>query len=161
MERPGGTEMPFWEAPTTCVRLHQLRASNFKRGKERGRKRTYSVDRPIVHTDLLTRDGADGVENNERVGRDAADDFGNGLRVGEDTGGCFVSSSVLCGGNGGRGGRTGVDVGDSDELVLVLLQRLLDRFEGRTSTDGRAELGDGSAIGLEAVGEAIYFGCCQ
>ena len=64
------------------------------------------------------------------------DELGQGLDLTEDTGG-------------------GVDVGDGDELVLLLFQGLLDGVELWAVANWRLELCHLAAVGLEAVGKAV------
>ena len=114
------------------------------------------VDLPVVHADLFGRDGADAVEDDERVGRYAANRLGDGLGVGEDTRRCRQMLALLKSlpiiKREAR--RTGVDVSESQDRVLFFLERGLDLVERRPSADRSADLVDLGAVGLEAVGKA-------
>lgn len=94
------------------------------------------VDVPGVEGDLFTADGADAVDDDEGVGADTADKLGDTLHVTEDTGG-------------------GVDVGDGEELVGLLLEGLLDLLERGAVSDGGLELGGVGAVGFQASSERI------
>ena len=94
------------------------------------------IEIPLVEGDLLRAHGADTINDHEGLGADAADQLGHTLDVGEDTSG-------------------GVDVGQCDELVGLLLQGLLDLLEGGTLADGGGEVGDVGAVGFEALAEGI------
>lgn len=118
------------------------------------------VDLPVVHADLFGRDGADTVEDDERVGRDAANRLGDGLGVGEDARRCGQVLALLDRlSMVNREERlTGVDVSKSQDRVLFLLQRRLDLVERRPSADRSANLVDLGTVGLEAVGKAARSG---
>lgn len=95
-----------------------------------------NVDVPGVEGNLLAADGADTVNDNEGVGANAADELGDTLDVAEDTGG-------------------GVNVGDGEELVGLLLEGLLDLLERGTVSDGSLELGGVGAVGFQASSERV------
>ena len=94
------------------------------------------VDVPGVEGDLLTADAADAVDDDEGLGADAADDLGDALDVGEHAGG-------------------GVDVGDGDDLVGLLLQGLLDLLKRGALADGGLDLRGVGAVGFQARGEGV------
>lgn len=94
----------------------------------------HNVDVPGIECNLLAADGADTVDNNEGVGADAADELSDALDVAEDTSG-------------------GVNVGDGEELVGLLLEGLLDLLERGAVSDGSLKLGGVGAIGFQASSE--------
>lgn len=94
------------------------------------------VNVPGVKGNLLRANTADTVHNDQGVGADTTDNLGHALDVAEDTGG-------------------GVDVGDGDDLVGLLLQGLLDLLKRRTVTDGSLELGGLGAIGLQTRSKRV------
>lgn len=94
------------------------------------------VELPVVEEDFFGADAADAVDDEEGLRRDALDELGEALEVAEDAGGC-------------------VDVGDGHELVFLLLEGLFDLRQLRAAADGRLDLGDVRAVGLEAVGEGV------
>lgn len=91
---------------------------------------------PVVKGELLYGDTAHTVGNDERLGRDLLDDVRETLEVKDNTG-------------------RGINVGGSNQLVLLLGQSLLNLFERRTATNGTIELGDVGAILGQAVGETV------
>jgi hypothetical protein len=50
---------------------------------------------------------------------------------------------------------TGVDVGEGEDGVLVLLESSLNLLKRRPSSHGRADLSDLCSVSLKAVGEAV------
>ena len=94
------------------------------------------IDVPGVESNLLRTDTADTVHNDEGVGTDATDYFGHALDITENT-------------------RGGVDVGDGNELVGLLLEGLLDLLERGAVPDGGLDLGGIGAVGLKAVGKRV------
>jgi hypothetical protein len=92
------------------------------------------VEFPLVEEDFLAPDAADAIDDQEGFRGDALDQLGQALQVAEHA-------------------RRGIHVRDGHELVLLLLQRLLDLGQLGTAPDGRFELRNVRAVGLEAVGE--------
>lgn len=91
---------------------------------------------PSVEGNLLGTDTAHAVDDDQRLGADTADELRNGLDVAQHT-------------------RRGVNVGDGDDLVLLLLEGLLDLRERGPLTDRGLELSGTHAIGLQAGGERV------
>jgi len=96
----------------------------------------HSIQVPFVECDLLRADTAHTVDNDQSVRADTADDLGNSLDVIEDTGG-------------------GIDVSDSDDLVGLLLQGLLDLLEGGAVANRGTKVCNLGAVGLQAVAERV------
>jgi hypothetical protein len=94
------------------------------------------IDAPVGELDLLTSDRADTVDNDEGGGGNLLNGGGDGLDVGKDSGG-------------------GVDVGDGDDLVVLLLESGLDLGDAGTGTDGGLKLGRDSSVGGDTVGEGV------
>lgn len=95
-----------------------------------------NVDVPLVEADFLAADAAHAVHGDQGIGADAADELGDALDVVEDTG-------------------RGVSVGEGDQLVGLLLEGFLDLRVGGAITDGRLQLGDVCAVGLQAGGVGV------
>lgn len=94
------------------------------------------IKAPVVEADLLRSDSADGVDGNERVGRGLVDDLGVLLDGGENTG-------------------RGVDLGDGNKLVLLLLKGLLKVLGVNDAADLGLDLVDVGAVSPQAVGERV------
>ena len=103
-------------------------------GLLRGRQDDVNV--PGVKRDFLATNGAHAVDDDEGVRADAADNFSHGLDVAENTG-------------------RRVDVCDSDDLVVLLLQSLLDVCGGRPLADGSLQLCGSHTVSLKAGGEGV------
>jgi hypothetical protein len=85
---------------------------------------------------LLARNRADAIKNNDRLRADLLYAFCDHLRVREDA-------------------SRGVDVGESEDLVLLLAEGFLDLLASWGAADGGGEGGDGASVGGEAVGEGV------
>lgn len=94
------------------------------------------VELPVVEEDFLGADTADAIDDEEGLRGDALNELRQALEVAEDT-------------------SRGIHVRDGDELVFLLLERLLDLWELWTAADGRLELCHVRAVGLEAVGKGV------
>ena len=94
------------------------------------------IEVPLVESDLFATDTADTVHDDEGLGAHAAHELRDTLDVAEDTSG-------------------GVDVGDGQELVGLLLESLFDLLERGTVPDRCLELGGVGAVGLQASSERV------
>jgi len=95
-----------------------------------------TVDSPLVELDLLAANTADTIDNDQRFGADLVDKLAKSLDLTENTSRC-------------------VDVGDGQELVLLLLEGLLDLVQLRAVANGCLELSGLDTICLETIGEAV------
>lgn len=95
-----------------------------------------SVKLPVIEENLLRANGADTINYQKSLWRDALDQLAESLELREDTGGC-------------------VDVGDGNDLVLLLLERLLNLWELWAGANWCLELGDVCAVDAEAVCEGV------
>lgn len=96
----------------------------------------YNVELPLVKLDLLATDTAHAVDHDQSVRADPVDKLAEGLDLAEHTG-------------------ARVNVGDGQDLVLLLLQCFLDLVELRAFANGRLQLCRLGAICFEAVGERV------
>ena len=94
------------------------------------------VEFPLVKLDLLAADTADTVHNDQSLWADPVHKLAESLELAQHTG-------------------RGIHVGDSQKLVLLLLERLLDFVELWSLTNGGLELGGLHAVRLQAVGERV------
>lgn len=94
------------------------------------------VDFPVVEEDLLGTDTANAIHDKEGLWRNSLDQLRQRLQLAENTGG-------------------GIDVGDSQQLVLLLLQCFLDLWELWTVSNGGLELSHIRAVDAEAFCERI------
>lgn len=95
-----------------------------------------SIKLPVIEENLLRADGADTINNEECLWRDALDQLTESLELREDTSGC-------------------VDVGDGNDLVLLLLERLLNLWQLWAGANWCLELGDICAVDAEAVCKGV------
>lgn len=95
-----------------------------------------TVNTPLVKLDLFAANTAHTVNNNQRVGADLVHKLAESLDLAEHSG-------------------RRVDVGDGDELVLLLLESLLDLIQLGTVANGSLDLGGPDAVCLETVGKAV------
>jgi hypothetical protein len=94
------------------------------------------IELPVVEANLLTADTAHAVDDEECVGAHLLHKLAQ----------CFELTE-----HAGRG----IDVCNRDDLVALLLQRLLNLVELRSVADGSLELSDLGAVCLKAVGERV------
>ncbi|KAH0389061.1 PLP-dependent transferase, partial [Aureobasidium melanogenum] len=131
----GGRDLAALERLDGTARSHDdAQTSWASNGLLRGSNDT--INSPVVKLNLLTADTADTIDNDHCVGADLVDELAEGLDLTE---------------NAGRG----VDMGDGDELVFLLLQGLLDLVQLGSLSNGSLELGSLDAVCLETIGEAV------
>lgn len=94
------------------------------------------VESPVVKGDGLNSDGADTVNDNQSLGGDLVDELGDGLDVNDDTG-------------------RGINVGQGDDVVLLLLEGSLDLGKRRSLSSGGRQNSHVVAEDLEAVSKGI------
>lgn len=95
-----------------------------------------TIQTPVVKSNLLAGNTADAVGDDQGFWRHALDQVGQGFELKQDASGS-------------------VDVSCGDELVLLLLERLLDLVELRSTAHGPSDGGDLGAVGGEAIRECI------
>lgn len=94
------------------------------------------IEVPLVKSDLFAADTAHTVHDDKSLWAHAAHELRHTLDVAEDTG-------------------RGVDVGEGEELVGLLLESLFDLLERGTVPDGCLDLGGVGAVGLQASSERV------
>lgn len=95
-----------------------------------------TIKAPFVEGKLLDGDTADTVGNNEGLGRNLLDSLDKSLEVENNTG-------------------RSINVGGSDDLVLLLGEGLGNLIERRNRADLTSNLGDLGTVLGKAVGEAV------
>jgi hypothetical protein len=95
-----------------------------------------TVNSPVVELDILATNTADTIDNDQRVGADLVDELAEGLDLTENTG-------------------RRIDVSNSNELVFLLLEGLLDLIQLRAVSNGSLELGSLDTVCLETIGKAV------
>ena len=135
------TRDPTLHGSKVCGRLRLARVEDLNRtAAEHGNGQTGrasnglltsgddTIQTPGVEGNLFGGDRADTIANDQSIGRDALDRLGEFLEREQDSG-------------------RGIDMRGSNELILLLLERLLDVGSGGNAADWAGELGDFGAVG--------------